>query len=162
MLWISAKSSSTGRVPTLGEIENRALLFSHFGPGRPRCFKPQFPDGLLEGSGEADRDDCGDVLPLAQTAVHFPDTRSSDALYFRGVILFKVVSYQAESRRISTSPWRLCADSASTPSVRQLFPVSPAREGGQHDQSSIARGRFRLPVCRDRKAELPSFPKPQC
>lgn len=48
MLWISAKSSSTGRVPTLGEIENRALLFSHFGPGRPRCFKPQFPDGLLD------------------------------------------------------------------------------------------------------------------
>src|SRR6266851_4886472 len=49
MLWISAKSSSTGRVPTLGEIENRALLFSHFGPGRPRSFKPQFPDGLLGG-----------------------------------------------------------------------------------------------------------------
>src|SRR5216683_4871032 len=49
MLWISAKSSSTGRVPTLGEIENRALLFSHFGPGRLRSFKPQFPDGLLGG-----------------------------------------------------------------------------------------------------------------
>jgi DnaJ-domain-containing protein 1 len=45
MLWISAKSSSTGS--DFGRDENRALLFSHFGPGQLRCFKPQFPDGLL-------------------------------------------------------------------------------------------------------------------
>ncbi len=47
----------------------------------------------LVGSVGAERHDCGGVLPLAQTAVYFPDARSSDALYFRGLIPFKVVSY---------------------------------------------------------------------
>src|SRR5437773_2469002 len=37
-----------GQSSDFGRDENRALLFSHFGPGQLRCFKPQFPDGLLE------------------------------------------------------------------------------------------------------------------
>src|SRR5437773_1068725 len=37
-----------GQGSDFGRDENRALLFSHFGPGQLRCFKPQFPDGLLE------------------------------------------------------------------------------------------------------------------